>query len=196
MKYKLLVIALLIVLASVAYISYNMFLQKEEMPRIEGTKILVILYKGFDTKEYQYVRENIEKQGGEVIVASFTKEPIVGQGGAIVPDVTVHEVDLSEINAIFIPGGNSPRNIISHPDSEVVYELVRKAYSEGKIIAAICHGPWVLAKAGVVEGKKVMGHDDVVADLKKSGGIITGGLVVRDGNIITAQFEGLDQFTR
>jgi len=164
------------------------------LPRIEEAKVLVILTTDFDHLEYSGVVSLLKKQGATVITASFTVGMVYGHGGSTVADITFSEVNISIFDAIFIPGGDSPYNIIHSSYNQTVLNLVRQADKEGKILAAICHGPWILAKAGVVNGKRVVGHSDTVADLKAAGGIVTAKLVERDGNLITAQYEGLRDF--
>jgi protease I len=66
-------------------------------------------------------------------------------------------------------------------------DLIRKAYAEGKIIAAVCHGPQLLISAGIVRGRRVTSWPSVAVDLKNAGAIWVDEPMVRDGNIITSR---------
>jgi len=167
------------------------------LPSIGGTKVLVILTTGFDDREYGEVVSFLKQRGADVQTASFVTGRVDGdRGGYTQATIAFSEVNISIFDAIFIPGGESPGNILEDHRNQTVLDLVKQANEKGKILAAICHGPWILAKAEVVNGKRVVGHADTVADLEAAGGIVTTKLVEREGNIITAQFEGLQEFKR
>ena len=68
-----------------------------------------------------------------------------------------------------------------------VLELTRDCHRKGKIVAAICHGPWILISAGLVKGKKVCGYDAVHDDLINAGAKLLNVPAIRDGNIITGR---------
>jgi len=158
--------------------------------RIEGARILVIVAEGFDYHEYAGVTGILSREGATITTASFTKEWISGKHGGCKPDLTFDEVNVSLYDVVYIPGGNGPYNIITSPESWKVYEIISEANDRGKIIAAICHGPWVLAGADIVRGKRVTCWNDqkMISDLKAHGAVVdTGKSVVRDGNIITAR---------
>lgn len=70
-------------------------------------------------------------------------------------------------------------------DNSRVIEIVKEMHKNNKLVAAICAGPIVLARAGVIEGKKVTSYPGFEDQL--SGGIYQQQNVVRDGNIITAR---------
>ena len=158
--------------------------------RIEGARILVIVAEGFDYNEYAGITGILSREGATVMTASFTKEWISGKHGSCKPDLTFDEVNVSFYDVIYIPGGNGPFNIITSPESWKVYEIISEANKRGKIIAAICHGPWVLAGADIVRGKNITCWSDqkMINDLKARGAVVdTRKSVIRDGNIITAR---------
>lgn len=180
--------------AFLAIIAWNY----SSLPRINGAKVLVVVAAGYDEKEYFDVAQALSKRGATVLTASFEKKELYGDhgGGPVIPELELTEVNVSEFDAIFIPGGKSPENMLHDSRCEILLNLVKKANNESLILSAICHGPWVLAKAGVVEGKRVVGHPETHTDLKAAGGIVTDKLVERDGNLITAQYEGLTEFKK
>lgn len=185
-------IALCIFLASLFI--WERFFQ-EPLPRIDGARFLAIVAEGFDGDELESVTVIARRQGATVVIASFSKGRVVDyQGRSWFVNITFEEVDPLEFDAIIIPGGKGPLNIIRDPRAQLVYEIVRKAFKEGKVIAAICHGPWILAKADVVRGRRVVGHSDTVKDLRDAGAVIGTRLIEVDGNLITAQWEAMRDF--
>jgi protease I len=99
-------------------------------------------------------------------------------------DTTADKVEASQFDAIIIPGGYAPDKMRLH---QSMVDLVRDAHSEGKIIAAVCHGPQLLISADIIKGRRVTSWPSVAVDLKNAGAIWVNEPMVRDGNIITAR---------
>jgi protease I len=183
-------ICLLIVIAGVVTGAYFFLRPKES--RFEGLRVLAIIADGFDYGELYGVNRTLAEEGIIMTTASFTTDGISGHRSYprnYGPDIAFDEVSVSLYDAIFIPGGNGPENIINHPDGQKVFDILTQAHNEGKIITAICHGPWVLAATNIVNGKNVTCYNDadMIADLIDSGAKVdTSQKVIKDENIITA----------
>lgn len=105
--------------------------------------------------------------------------------GWIKVDRTADQVKVSEYDAVFIPGGAwNPDNLRYDKD---VIRFIRDFNSAGKLVAAICHGPVVLASADILKGKKLTGYWNIQVDLKNAGGTVLEETVVTDGNLITSR---------
>jgi protease I len=92
------------------------------------------------------------------------------------------------------PGGFSPDHLRIH---EPTLELVRQCYKEGKLIAAICHGPWILVSAGIAKGRRVTSYKAIRDDLINAGCRFEDVPAIRDGNIITGRVpDDLPEFCR
>ena len=121
-----------------------------------------------------------------VIVGGGSKQSYKGKRGsaAIAVDTTASNAKPEEFDAIIVPGGYAPDKMrLCQP----MIDLVRKAYDEGKVIAAICHGPQLLISADIVKGHRVTSWSSIAVDLKNAGAIWVDEPVVRDGNIITSR---------
>lgn len=184
-------ICLLIVVGGVATGAYFFLRQEEsrsedmESLASEDIEVLAIVAEGSDYWELYGVNRTLAREGITLTTASFTTEELFGRSA----QVSFDEVDISRYDVVFIPGGDGPENIINHPDGQKVFDILIQANDQGKIIAAICHGPWVLAPTDLVEGKDVTCARDanMKNDLTNSGANVdTTRSVVRDGNIITA----------
>lgn len=105
--------------------------------------------------------------------------------GWIKVDRTADQIKIEDYDAIFIPGGAwNPDNLRYDKD---VIRFIQNFYKAGKLTAAICHAPVVLATAGILKDKKLTGYWNVHSDLINAGGKVTDVPVVVDGNLITSR---------
>lgn len=153
-------------------------------------KILIIIaFSDFRDEEYFVPKEIFEKAGFEVITASPQKGTAIGsQGGEAEVDLTLSEVNINEYEAAVFVGGQGAHK---HFDDKEFHRLAQDAIKSQKLLAAICIAPAILAKAGVLTGKKATVWSSVldksaVKILKENGAIYQSPSVVQDGNLITA----------
>ena len=97
---------------------------------------------------------------------------------------SVDDVSVDDFDAIVIPGGSSPSYLRKHDN---VVAFARQAVEDGKVAAAICHGPQLLITAGVLEGKRATAFRSVADELREAGAEYDDVPVIRDGNIITSR---------
>jgi protease I len=105
--------------------------------------------------------------------------------GWIAFDKTVDEISASDYDALIVPGGAWNPDTL-RADLQV-RQLLREAASAGKVVAAICHGPWVLSDAGLLNGKSATGWWSMQPDLENAGATFVDAPVVVDGAIITSR---------
>ena len=169
------------------------------MPKIQDARILIMATDGFEESELFGPRAMLKEQGAEVLLASPTLTPIQATvrddpGRTIRPDVTIAEARAEDFDALILPGG------VINPDAlrtnRQAVELVRAFVEAGKPVAAICHGPWLLVEADVLQGRKATGWESIRTDLRNAGAELSDDRVVSDGTIITAQApEDIKAFT-
>ncbi|MEJ1238366.1 type 1 glutamine amidotransferase domain-containing protein [Chryseolinea sp. T2] len=100
-------------------------------------------------------------------------------------DRTADQIKVSDYDAVFIPGGAwNPDNLRFDKD---VIKFIQDFNKSGKLIAAICHAPVVLASADILKGRKLTGYWNIQVDLKNAGGTVLEQAVVVDGNLITSR---------
>ncbi|MFQ5976270.1 MAG: DJ-1/PfpI family protein, partial [Candidatus Hydrothermarchaeales archaeon] len=124
--------------------------------------------------------------GAEVVIASTSRGTAVGMLGArIEPDLTLDEVDTKDYDAIVVVGGGGSRQYLWN--NSALHGIVKEAYNDNKVVAAICVSPVVLAKAGLLEGKKatVFPGQDTFSELKKGGAILVDEGVIATGMLVT-----------
>ena len=99
---------------------------------------------------------------------------------------TVEELAASELDAVYLPGGiYSPLALRMH---QPTLGLVRQTLAADRIVAAICHAPWILIAADVVRGCRIACPPDIAMDVTNAGGIYVEDRAVRDGQLFTAVY--------
>lgn len=119
-----------------------------------------------------------------VVVAPERREYTSKLGYPVLADTTMTEVSGDDFSAVIIPGGYAPDRMRRYPE---MVNLVRDADQAGKIVAAICHGGWMLASAGILRDRTVTCYFAIRDDLIHAGARYVDQEVVRDGNLITAR---------
>lgn len=160
------------------------------MPAIEQSHILILATDGFEQSELFEPRERLAKAGAKVTLASPSADPIQGmehdkKGDTATPDLTLDAVSAGDYDALLLPGG------VANPDTlrmnETAIAIIRDFVQSGKPVAAICHGPWLLAEADVLKGRKVTSWPSIRTDLRNAGATVEDQEVVIDGNLITSR---------
>ena len=100
-------------------------------------------------------------------------------------DIDVVDSDCSDFDGLLIPGGQINPDLLRVNDRAVA--IVREFNDAGKPIAAICHAPWMLIEAGIVEGKTATCYKSIRTDLKNAGANVVDQEVAQDGNLITSR---------
>jgi protease I len=156
------------------------------MPNISDARILFIATDGFEDSELLKPLETLKQRGAEVTLASLEKREIKGDSGATVAaDCAIGDVDSQDYDGLVLPGGTKNPDKL-RMDEQVVY-TIKKFAGAGKPVAAICHGPWLLAEADVIRGRTVTSWPSIRTDLKNAGANVVDKEVVSDGNLVTSR---------
>lgn len=154
---------------------------------LDGKRIAILAEEDFEDSELIVPMWGMKNAGAKVlIVGSGSQEIYQGKRGsvAIRVDTTADKVRAEDFDAIIIPGGYAPAKMRQHKS---MVDLVKKADELGKVIAAVCHGPQLLAAAGIVKGRRLTSWPAVAAELKAAGAEWVDEAVVRNGNLITSR---------
>jgi len=145
--------------------------------------LIVIAPEGYQDIEYNTPKEILQKAGYEVVTTS-TKEVAKGSlGGETKVDLTLDKVNLEDYIAVAFIGG--PGSHI-YFDYKPALKLAQDFYNAGKLTAAICAAPSILANAGLLNGKTATSFEGQFQNLKDKGAAVTPSPVAQDGIIITA----------
>lgn len=149
-------------------------------------RVLLVAETGFEDLELFYPKLRLLEAGHVVALATPDGSPRTGKHEYTAPaDVAIGDVDVDDYDALVVPGGSaSPERLRTRDDA---LRLVRDFEAAGKPIASICHGPWLLASAGVLRGRRVTSYFSIRDDLVNAGATHVDEEVVEDGNLITSR---------
>lgn len=166
--------------------------------KLQGKKIAFLATDGFEQVELTKPWEAIEQAGGEPVLVSLEKGKIQGvhhdeKGDKFDVDKTLEEVSAGDFNGLVLPGG------VFNPDAlrmnEEAITFVKSFFEQKKPVSAICHGPWTLVEAGVVEGRKLTSWPSLKTDIENAGGNWVDEEVVVDEGLTTSRNpDDLDAF--
>ena len=160
------------------------------MADLSEIHILMMATDGFENDELFKPRQALLEAGARVTLASIKMDPIQGEKAGekadkITPDITLDQVDVEDYDALVLPGG------VGNPDKlrmeKRAVEIVEEFVDDGKLVAAICHGPWLLAEADVIDGKRLTSWPSIRTDLANAGAEVVDAEVVQDGKLITSR---------
>ncbi len=157
---------------------------------LKGKKVAIIAADMVEQVELLEPRKALDDAGAKTELISIKPGEIQGfnhfdPGDKIKVDKLIEEVDASDYDALLIPGG------VGNPDQlrgdENMVSFVREFFEQGKPVAAICHGPWVLVEAGVVKGRKLTSWPTLQTDIRNAGGNWVDEQVVTDQGMVTSR---------
>lgn len=154
---------------------------------------MVYLYFADGSEEIEFVTvlDVLRRADIETLSVSADVDSICGIGAhgiSICTDIAADEVYLDDCEMIVVPGGIPGVDNIAA--EQMCLDQIKAAFDEGKPVAAICAGPTVLAKAGVLSGKKATIYPGMESHLEAAGATPVDERVVIDGNVITSQGPG------
>ena len=154
--------------------------------KLEGKRIAILAENMYQEMELWVPYYRLREEGADVKVigAGGAKSYTSKHGYPVNVDAQAEQVKAVEFDAVIVPGGYAPDMMRRHP---AMVALVREAAQQGKVVAAICHAGWMLASAGVVEGRKVTSFFSIKDDMVNAGGRWSDAEVVVDGNLITSR---------
>ncbi|HWL47663.1 MAG TPA: type 1 glutamine amidotransferase domain-containing protein [Sphingomonadaceae bacterium] len=160
------------------------------MSDIADARVLFIATDGFEQSELFKPREALIDAGATVTLASNKREPIQGmehheKAATITPDASIRDVHAEDYDALVLPGGVVNPDIMRLENDAL--RIVREFFAAGKTVAAICHGPWLLAEADVIDGRRLTGWPSIRTDLRNAGAEVVDEAAVIDGNLITSR---------
>lgn len=153
-------------------------------------KVAILLENYVEDSEFQVPYNALKQAVMEVVVlGSRRHEKYHGKHNkvSLQPDATTTEAVASEFDAVIIPGGMAPDQMRRHPST---VRFVQEASQQGKLVAAICHGPQLLIEGDLLKGKQATGFIAIRKDIINAGANYIDEPLVVDGNLITSRQPG------
>ncbi|MCL8000482.1 type 1 glutamine amidotransferase [Brucella sp. 21LCYQ03] len=168
------------------------------MTAIKNAKIVILATDGYERSELRVPYEELQRRGANVQIASIQSGAIkswdnANWGDSIDVDLLAEDVNVEDFDALVLPGGQI------NPDKlrtdENAMRVVREFTQSGKIVAAICHAPWLLIEVDAIRGRNVTSYGSIKTDVRNAGGVWSDEKVVVDQGIITSRSpDDLDAF--
>jgi protease I len=161
------------------------------MTDLSGKRIVIIATDFFEEAELVTPRDELVKAGAEVKVYSQSGDAIQAVEGDTEPtqkvdvDGSLSDVDVARLDAVIGPGGTINADHLRL--DEDAQSIAREAYDNDKVLAVICHGPWLLVNAGLAEGRRLTSYPSLSTDLRNAGATWVDEEVVVDGPLITSR---------
>jgi protease I len=153
--------------------------------KLTGKRIAILAENLYEDLELWYPALRFREAGAEVTIIGSGDDTYTSKHGYPVQvDTHAENVRAADFDAIVIPGGYAPDHMRRQP---AMIDLVRDAFKQGKIVAAVCHAGWMLASADIVRGKRVTCFASIKDDIVNAGGRYEDAEVVHDGNLITSR---------
>jgi protease I len=160
------------------------------MKQLNGKKVAILAANGFEQSELEKPKEALEAAGAETFIVSPSGPNVKGWqhtewGDEFHVDVKLDDAVPEDYDALLLPGG------VMNPDKlrrdERALAFVKHFFAAGKPVAAICHGPWTLIDAGVVDGREMTSYHTIQTDLKNAGARWVDKEVVVDNGLVTSR---------
>ncbi len=154
---------------------------------LKDKRVALLIEDDYQEMEAWYPFYRLTEAGAEVtVVGPGTKTTFASKlGYEMEATLAIKDARVADFDAVVVPGGFAPDHMRLH---RPMIDFVRNMDKAGKLCAAICHGGWILASAGVCKGRKITGYSPIRDDVENAGGTwISDQAAVVDGNVITSR---------
>lgn len=160
------------------------------MANLNGLKVAILVTDGFEQAELVEPRRALDAAGAETKIVSPKSDQVRGWkhtewGDQLPVDAALDKARPESFDALLLPGGvMNPDKLRMEPKA---VSFVKALFDAGKPVAAICHGPWLLAEAGVARGRRIASWPSIRTDLRNAGAEWVDQEAVTDGNLVSAR---------
>lgn len=148
-------------------------------------RAVIITAQNFQDEEVTYPYYRLLEEGIAVEVATPDKKEVFGKYGVPArPTMDTKDLKAADFDLVVLPGGfEAPDRLRLRKE---VLKFIKDMYENGKIVAAICHGPWLCVSAGILKGKKATAYMSIADDIRNAGAEYIEKNVVVDDNLVTS----------
>jgi protease I len=159
--------------------------------QLKGKRVAFLMAnEGVEQVELTKPRKAIEEAGAHVDVIAPEAEQIqavnhLDKADRFDVDKTVSDANADDYDAVVLPGGVANPDVLRTDEDAV--RFLREFFAAGKPVGAICHGPWMLVEADVVDGRRVTSWPSLETDIRNAGGNWVDEEVVVDSGLVTSR---------
>ncbi len=160
------------------------------MAKLDGKRVAILVAEGFEQVEMTGPRKALDEAGAQTKIVSPAKGEVQGwnhfsHADRFKVDVPLEQANANDFDALMLPGGvANPDQLRMNPKA---VQFVRSFFEEGKPIGVICHGPWTLIEAGVVDGRSITSWPSLKTDLENAGAKWVDQEVVVDRGLVSSR---------
>ena len=159
------------------------------------TSAVIITGPGFQDHDVIYAYYRLLEEGWAADIATRDALPAAGKYGVPLPMdktasplVAISQLDPADYDAVILTGGHEAPDRVRQDQQALAF--VRAMAEAGKVVAGLCHGPWIMISAGVLRGRRACAYIGLRDDVINAGAEVTDSDVIVDGNIITCSYYG------
>jgi protease I len=167
---------------------------------IKDKKVAILATHGFEQSELEVPRDRLREHGAIVHVVSPESGEIRGWekkdwGRPVKVDVALDKARADDYDAIVLPGGQINPDLLRVNDKAL--QFIRAFFDQKKVVAAICHAPWLLIETGIIKGRRATSYKSIKTDMINAGAKWEDAEVVTDQGIVTSRNPGdLEAFSK
>jgi protease I len=172
----------------------------ERAMELSGKKIAILAANGFEQSELEVPRDRLKAAGATVEIVSLQAGEIKGWdkkdwGRAVKVDKTLDQVSPNDYDALVLPGGQINPDLLRVEDKAL--KFIKDIFNQKKVVAAVCHAPWLLIETGIAKGRKMTSYKSIKTDVMNAGATWEDAEVVTDNGVITSRNPGdLEAFSK
>src|SRR5712691_11870489 len=158
--------------------------------KISGKRVAILATHGFEQSELEIPRDKLKAAGATVHVVSPEKGQIKGWdksdwGRPVKVDRQLDDVSANDYDAIVLPGGQINPDLLRV--NEKALEFIRAFFDRNKLVAAVCHAPWLLIETGIIKGRRATSYHSIKTDVINAGAKWEDSKVVVDQGVVTSR---------
>jgi protease I len=167
--------------------------------KLDNKKIAILATNGFEQAELEVPRDKLKAAGATVHIVSLEAGEIRGWdkkdwGRPVKVDKTLAQVSPSDYDAVVLPGGQINPDLLRAEPKALAF--IKDIFNQKKIVAAVCHAPWLLIETGIAKGRRMTSYKSIKTDVMNAGAKWEDSEVVVDNGVITSRNPGdLDAFS-
>src|ERR1700744_2766731 len=160
---------------------------------LSGKKIAILATNGFEQSELEVPRDTLKQAGATVDLISLASGEIRGWdkkdwGRPVTVDKTLDQASPDEYDAVVLPGGQINPDLLRVELKAL--QFIKAIFDAKKVVAAICHAPWLLVETGIAKGRRMTSYKSIKTDVINAGAKWEDSEVVVDQGIITSRNPG------
>lgn len=158
---------------------------------LRDRRVAILAADGVEQVELEQPRRAVQDAGAQTTLLSLDDGEIQAMNGDIEPADTfavegkVSDASVGDFDALILPGGTSNPDKLRMDEDAVAF--VRDFVRSGKPVGVICHGPWTLAEADVLQGRRITSWPSIRTDLRRAGAEVVDEEVVVDANLVSSR---------